>query len=246
MKNIHILPTDKPSRLFYNVGGALLFTNYENHNGVNIYITSDEEIKEGDWIISIEGIWKNIITKVTGEPIADVWRKIIMTDNADLIKDGVQAIDDEFLEWFVNNSSCEFVEVEHSYVAIKVGKSSPKVYKIIIPKEEPKQEYSSDLIDSVRYGLGLKINLKQETLEEVAKNYAKGLDRNSAEDFINGAKWQQQQNKNLYIELAERIANEYEFSYMTDDGIQTSKLKKEKVLKIANDYINELNLQSSK
>jgi hypothetical protein len=43
--------------------------------------------------------------------------------------------------------------------------------------------------------------------------------------------------------LAERIADEYEFSYMTDDGIQTSKLKKEKVLKIANDYKAELNLQ---
>lgn len=46
--------------------------------------------------------------------------------------------------------------------------------------------------------------------------------------------------------LAERIVENYSISYMTDDGIQTSKLKKEKVIKIANDYINELNLQSSK
>lgn len=44
MKNLYVLPTERPSRLFYNVGGGLLFKNYENHNGVNIYITSDEEI----------------------------------------------------------------------------------------------------------------------------------------------------------------------------------------------------------
>jgi hypothetical protein len=36
--------------------------------------------------------------------------KIILTTDQDLIKDGVQAIDDEFLEWFVKNPSCEEVE----------------------------------------------------------------------------------------------------------------------------------------
>jgi hypothetical protein len=38
--------------------------------------------------------------------------KIILTTDQDLIKDGVQAIDDEFLEWFVNNTSCEEVEIK--------------------------------------------------------------------------------------------------------------------------------------
>jgi flavorubredoxin len=45
----------------------------------------------------------------------DVWSKkyckIILTTDGDLIKDGVQSIDDEFLEWFVENPSCEEVEV---------------------------------------------------------------------------------------------------------------------------------------
>lgn len=49
------MPTDKPSRLFYNVGGSLLFTNFENYNGVNIYITDDSEIKEDNWCIDING-----------------------------------------------------------------------------------------------------------------------------------------------------------------------------------------------
>jgi hypothetical protein len=61
MKNIHVIPTDKPSRLYYNG------TSYKDPNSTiamdwfissalykpqNIYITSDEEIKEGDWIFS--------------------------------------------------------------------------------------------------------------------------------------------------------------------------------------------------
>lgn len=145
MKNIHVLPTDKPSRLFYNVGGALLFTNYENHNGVNIYITSDEEIKEGDWYISI---LENEVYKATKETqnimsVANLIGttsykkthfKIILTTDQDLIKNGVQAIDDEFLEWFVNNPSCEYVTVE-DYANLYNFR-----YLILLPKEETKQD----------------------------------------------------------------------------------------------------------
>jgi hypothetical protein len=40
------------------------------------------------------------------------FRKIILTTDQELIKDGVQAIDDEFLEWFVNNTSCDRVEIK--------------------------------------------------------------------------------------------------------------------------------------
>jgi hypothetical protein len=71
----------------------------------HIYITSEEEPKDGEWAIATEGIWKNTIIKITGTPITDVWRKIILTTDPDLIKDGVQPIDNEFLEWFVKNPS---------------------------------------------------------------------------------------------------------------------------------------------
>jgi hypothetical protein len=105
----------------------------------NIYITSDEEIKDGDWCINIGRLNETIIfpDKIIGKAdyTADVligsnWRKIILTTDQDLIKDGVQAIDDEFLEWFVKNPSCE--EVEY------VGDDC--YYEIIIPQEEHKQE----------------------------------------------------------------------------------------------------------
>ena len=54
-----------------------------------------KKLKQGIGVIAIEGIWKNTITKITGTPITDVWRKIILTTDPDLI--GVQSIDTEFL-----------------------------------------------------------------------------------------------------------------------------------------------------
>jgi len=120
MKNIHILPTDKPIK---NVGDLVkdkygdihIFTKNDGKEygktttKINIYITNDEEIKEGidQWYLD----------KVLNEPYnsggAQYSSKqdvIILTTDQDLIKDGVQAIDDEFLEWFVQNPSCEEVD----------------------------------------------------------------------------------------------------------------------------------------
>ena len=193
MKNVHLLPTDKPSRL-HLIEDVLMFTNkYKTSvcdSEVNIYITSDEEIKERDWVIAIEGIWKNTITKITGTPITDVWRKIILTTDYDLIAEGVQAIDDEFLWWFSENPSCESVEIENKKVLVgwepdytyeDLGIDGSKnvyhnFYKIIIPQEEPKQE----------------------TIEEAAKKlypitgeyFDKEFYMVKRLAFIEGAKWQ--------------------------------------------------------
>ena len=114
MKNIHILPTDKPSRL-YKTGNFLLLDSKAMPNNIletknqHIYITNDEEIKEGDWFITDN----KRIEKCAFDWKAREWhKKIILTTDKDLIKDGVQAIDDEFLEWFVKNPSCEFINVD--------------------------------------------------------------------------------------------------------------------------------------
>jgi len=107
----------------------------------NIYITNDEEIKEGDWVYcKTEN--RVLISNVSYSKLEDRF-KIILTTNQDLIKDGVQAIDDEFLKWFVKNPSCEFVEVD-SFV-----KYNPIVYQIILPK--PKQETLEEFIESQPY-----------------------------------------------------------------------------------------------
>jgi hypothetical protein len=169
MKNIHILPTDKPSRLV-KIKDNLFYTTTENIPGgvyQHIYITSDEEIKEGDWYCSPNGI----VSKHNGtEKLPDNWNKIILTTDQDLIKNGVQAIDDEFLEWFVKNPSCQEVKVA-DYGNVLFDDKVFHMYKIIIPKEEPKQET---------------------TLEEAAKRIY-GTDESKDVEyyaFILGAKWQ--------------------------------------------------------
>jgi hypothetical protein len=112
----------------------------------HIYITSDEEIKEGDWYYWIV---TNMRIKAIRDNLGrlpkfgDGSQKIILTNDKDLIKDGVQAIDDEFLEWFVKNPSCEEVDVERGYLGMGgFVKSSEPIskdkleYKIIIPNLE--------------------------------------------------------------------------------------------------------------
>jgi hypothetical protein len=176
MKNIHVLPTDKPSRLFMDDKTTNIYLSLENNlfkNGLNIYITSDEEIKEGDYVYDI---FKNACPVIrqlkTEEEVLGVQEtefKIILTTDQDLIKDGVRAIDDEFLEWFVKNPSCEFVEINFSLV------SGSFKYKIIIPQEEPKQE----------------------TLEEFAEKVSRAFDNDNYKSLMqlveDGAEWQQEQ-----------------------------------------------------
>jgi len=159
MKNIHLIPTDKPSRLWLSTRREkyLIFdkfprTSVEYVEPQNIHITSEEEIKEGDYYITIldNEIFKadsstirimNDANKSSDTTYKNTHFKIILTDNQDLIKDGVQAIDDDFLEWFVKNPSCEEIEIKPklSYVDGKYINS----LKIIIPKEEPFIEFTN-------------------------------------------------------------------------------------------------------
>ena len=173
MKNVHILSTNKPSRLykirltenlqllekkFFISSDSLVITQ-------NIYITSDEEIEEGDWCFYLGRFGAKIVCKAKltdtgfvyqefGEdyvgredegitPLKSEIFKIILTTDQDLIKDGVQAIDDEFLKWFVKNPSCESVEVVFKIRGITGAEKILKTfgdYTIILPKEQYKQE----------------------------------------------------------------------------------------------------------
>jgi hypothetical protein len=141
MKNIHVLPTDKPSRLYLDSKNNICITDIamKSGNKQNIYITNDEEIKEEDY--ALNSYYKEFLkcNESNRISIQEHWQKIILTTDQDLIKDGVQAIDDEFLEWFVKNPSCERVEVDI------FPKNTNKLYGIIIPQEEPKQEIWKDI-----------------------------------------------------------------------------------------------------
>jgi hypothetical protein len=134
MKNIHLLPTEKPSKLFKD--GEKLKLDIESYgvNNQNIYITSDEEIKIDDYYLGNDNHIYCLVTTVNSNG-----KKIILTTDQDLIANGVQGIDDEFLEWFVKNPGCEFVEwssekIEGSFD----GEYWKYKYGTVIPQEEPK------------------------------------------------------------------------------------------------------------
>jgi hypothetical protein len=145
MKNIHVLPTEKPSRLFKHNNAFFIEKEfYESTPRVisqNIYITSGaEDINENDYIISKDGRLVQV-SYLLSKDLEDA-SKVILTTDQDLIKDGVQAIDDEFLEWFVKNPSYEEVEFVSAKTipALQLTGNGHCWWKIIIPKEEPKQE----------------------------------------------------------------------------------------------------------
>ena len=228
MKNIHLLPTDKPSRL----AGSEYITNEQGidkrafklklwnkiisnkdlrdigYIPQNTYITNDEKIKVGDWyLIEFNGLkitQCNSVEELISIEGRDDCKKIILTDNPDLIKDGVQPIDNEFLEWFVKNPSCESVEVNIMNKGYNKIKDIPyqECYKIIIPQEEPKQ---------IKCYCGHTITCDceplQETLEEATERLAKihcdvRVNPNTTEFQIQqligkGAKWQA---KRMYSE----------------------------------------------
>ena len=172
MKNIHVISTNKPSRLIIystlvNDFRLLAEPTKDWKHKKHIYITNSEEIKEGDCCLystkedtnneeSIPIICK--ITRILNSQDGLLYEgstglvtqyptklsKIILTTDPDLIKDGVQAIDDEFLEWFVKNPSCDYVEITDDTFTVgemsklPLGTRNHK-YKIIIPQEKPKQ-----------------------------------------------------------------------------------------------------------
>ena len=214
MKNLHILPTDKPSRFALKSNEEFvlsnhLYSNSPNFTNYHIYITSDEKIKRGDWYIADNKVYKASVDHMP-ELYTYSCKKIILTTNQDLINDGVQEINDEFLEWFVKNPSCEEVEV------IPLRKSSGwydekeiwhwdfLAYKIIIPKEESKQETLEEAAE----------RLYPTTINSFTDS---GFDMSETERliFINGAKWQKEQDKKLYNE--EEIINALHSVELRDD-----------------------------
>jgi hypothetical protein len=295
MKNIHVLPTDNPSRLHYysNVTYGVSKEHLNWKQGRHIYITSDEEIKEGDWYLfplfkkgySLKQY--NSEQHFNEEPCITLAnlkaKKIILTTDQDLISktcvhnfvniindgfkctkckkqvlrskitvsdtiDGVQAIDDEFLEWFVKNPSCEEIEIKHKDIIqygnmtmydhngdgshyfckdceVETSRSKEELlnfgveyYKIIIPKEEPK-----DVVLGYKTSLEAqmldKLEPKQETIEEAAEKLILEY------ELGNTGKIDTEDAKEMLIEFAkyqaERMYNEEEvFAIITRMDIE--------------------------
>ena len=183
MKNIHLVPTDKPSRLAYDFDKLILNSRLLSpilYKTQNIYITSDEEIKEGDWFIF--GVNESVLRMLEAACKANIKyngaKKIMLATDPQLIKFGVQAINDDFLEWFVKNPSCEEVEVEEfEPIYGHQNNSSSVLYKTIIPKEEPKER--------LKKILGTKHPKQEINLEEVFNDDKKENIKKFIDEIIN-------------------------------------------------------------
>jgi len=233
MKNTHLLPTKSKTRLFLSDYGKILnLASYPETfytTGQNIYITNDEEIKEGDWFYNTISLkpepfkacenGNGYVNCIRYSHYRIDCKKIILTTDQDLIKDGVQAVPDDFLEWFVKNPSCEVVEIDVDLKYFNVDelrerhlKGLPYIYsekigyKIIIPSEEHKgiELSNQEVMDSRSNAYDFIDVDKQDTLEEIAErlypeniiklgnttSYDASLIKRK--DFTEGAKWQQE------------------------------------------------------
>jgi hypothetical protein len=228
MKNIHVLSTNKQSRLWVNNLRRRLeldefYSKHQTNLAKNIYITNDELIKDDfrGWFIGQCGFHKKCVdTKIInnelylldylGNTDRLIWcKKITLATDLDLIADGVQAIDDDFLEWFVKNPSCEYVEVE----SLNIG-DGKLGYVICKPQEEPKQaEIEQAAIELVEDG----------TIEGYFDTFA----YYEKKGFVKGAKWQQKRSysEEEAGELVYNIIGEYAKEYgITIDGAKLNDL----------------------
>ena len=118
MKNIFIKETEQKSKLYRNLLTDKLFIlegkvtdvsecNREYHF---IYITNDEEIKEGDWIYHNLLKGGSIIRSKYNNPNTTA-KKIVLTNDPSLIEDGVQQVNSSFLSFYAENTP-DYVRVE--------------------------------------------------------------------------------------------------------------------------------------
>jgi hypothetical protein len=148
MKNIFLIHSDTPVRY------------YENHYvNQNVYITTDSKFVRDEYITDGIEVIKATPKLVDAQGLVDRrdWKKILMTTDPELIKDGVHPIGEEFLQWFVENPTCFKVEVVYGLFNPMGRQVDPNdlgqnhsqcvwKYKIITTKEEQKQH----LIDMMR------------------------------------------------------------------------------------------------
>jgi len=237
MKNIHLLPTTKEqhSIIQKNSGLLLVQTPSKDYSGkkLNLYITSDEEIKEDDW-----GLSKLNEVILFGRSYNEkFYKKITLTTDQDLINEGVQAIDDEFLEWFIKNPSCDCIEIQKWFDGVDFLE-----YKIIIPQEEPKQDSTLENAKLAlrEYLLTNKEKVtedlqemreksdsgRDETLEEAAENFA------NSKEWINGgaSNWVQFSFKKGAKWQSERMYSEEEVQNILIEYVKTNPTKPYRVV----------------
>ena len=148
MKNIFLIPTDKESRLWRDLDSNKLTFDNLSHSNSNectkcsheyVYITSDEKFIRDEYVTDGLEVIKATPKLVDAQGLVNRrdWKKIVMTNDLELIESGIQQIGDLFFRWFVLNPYCKEVEI---------GKTN-KLIDNYAEKEEDKWEVRYHIYD---------------------------------------------------------------------------------------------------
>lgn len=200
MKHVYVIPTDSPSNLYkrndlntFHLGD---FDVCEKEDSLrinqHIYIVSDEEVNNGDWCLPfLNGIEiQNKIYKVINNETHFEDKKIILTNNTDLIKDGVKSIDNDFILWVIENkdtletisqlneeesNDSEIISLDKLlsyYVDISVGEMKISLHQIIINAYNNGLKFNAE-----------KIYSKEQMREAIAEAWNSSEDNEDDETF---------------------------------------------------------------
>lgn len=196
MKNIVLLPSNEKTRLVRVFTDALrenfvLKLDTEVNDSfkeyVNLYIISyDDNLELGGYHFNSKygdelqkTNQRDIDSRKYWEAVDYYISKILLTTDLELVKDGIQEVPESFLNWFLENPSCEYVELKQE-----------KLH----PGEVMDDSYPKDFLDyQIVFQNGESLI---DAANEYAKNdYTKSYDFSSdtlIEAFTEGANWQSQ------------------------------------------------------
>ena len=212
MKNIHLIQTETyPAKLQLDRDYGTLTVwdepcviNGQDFVGANLYITSDKLNTVGWYLDNNNHITKTITDQKSYWEHRQNYQKIILTTDTRLIADNIQAIDDEFLDWFCENPNCEYVEIVQEQTNNKPNTHYATLtlykYKIIIPKGEPKNNF----IKSKTEFLGITY-----TLKDGSKQFVPNL----KEELKTSEEWQKQFNENVVLNPDGWDRKNYDYSW---------------------------------
>lgn len=179
--NIFLYPTNEPSQLYRIIGSNDLgktsndpyYTENMGGGTQNQYVVviSNDPIKVGDWTLMFDSVGNLFLGHEPqqylgiehGHHLNDGLRKIVLSNDPKLTSTGVQPIDEDFLEWLVNNPTCKFIKTYWNPLNNEYDFMFPKKETL----EEAAEEYSK-----------LKVNKDGLMSDKQVK------------DFIAGANWQ--------------------------------------------------------
>lgn len=194
MKNIFTLKTDQKSNLYYNTNdkcfqvSEVLKDSTPLKENQFVYVTNEESLTLGGYHFN---------SKYGDEPQKtnerDInWRKyweeedyeiskIVLTNDPQLVADGVQEINSSFLSFFAENKP-EYVEVKEEIRAFDIqndevpyaifdGDCTKTVYSLNFAEKDKKEEYSNTQKKSLEANKQFIKNTSPEKLEELLKEF---------------------------------------------------------------------------